>query len=110
MPCAIYSIACTYVVPYRTARQIYTQNEIAPSENAAYAYNGHRSTRPLTYTLPLKSPALPTSLSLATLPLLHKQKVHSEVGKHNKRTGKHTQPDAVLPQRHHIEPKRAQDG
>jgi hypothetical protein len=49
-------------------------------------------------------------LSLATLPLLHKQKVHGEVGEHNKRTGKHTQPDAVLPQRHHIEPKRAQDG
>lgn len=44
------------------------------------------------------------------LPLLHEQQVHRKVRQDHESARKNTQPNAVLPQRHDVEPKRAQDG
>jgi len=49
-------------------------------------------------------------LCTTALPLLYKQKVHREVGEDHKHARKYTQPNHISPQRHHIKPKRAQDG
>lgn len=40
---------------------------------------------------------------------LHKQQVHSQISQHDERASKHREANAVLPQRHSVKAKRAED-
>jgi hypothetical protein len=62
----------------------------------------HKSKEKYNYTF-----ARPTQCS--QLPLLHQEKMHSKIGKHDERAAIDAQPNAILPQRLHVEAKAAQN-